>query len=135
MANYYYILKVVDCRGKSDASSDPHARETANTAAENPKGTWEFRFNKLNTDGTTAKNEFLGAVYDALPYAPGMVKYITQTPFFAAINDSANPTNDGLPGRGPWSERIGKRFLRYEIGVSTASFGNAEVNLTAHDMA
>ena len=135
MANYYYILKVVDCRAKSDASSNPLARETANTARENSKGTWEFRFNKLNTDATTAKNEFLAAVYAALPYATGMAKYVTQTPFFAAITDSATTTNDGLPARGPWSERVGKRFLRYEIGVSTASFGNAEVNLTAHDMA
>jgi hypothetical protein len=135
MANYYYILKVVDCRGKSDASSNPTARQTANTAAENPKGTWEFRFNILDTTAGPAKNAFLAAVYAALPTAPGMVKYVTQTPFFAAITDSADTTNDGLPARGFWSERVGKRFLRYEIGVSTASFGNAQVNLTAHDMA
>lgn len=135
MPNYYYILRVVDCRQKSDPSPNPIRREAENNLTENPKGTWEFRHTAANAANAAAgTSSLVAAVIANISKAPGMVKYLDLNPFLAALSSSASTTNDGIPGVGAWSERVGKRFLGYEIGVSTASYGNAELQVMRHDM-
>jgi|DEB0MinimDraft_10_1074344.scaffolds.fasta_scaffold04666_7 hypothetical protein len=133
MADYYYILKVIDCRGKSDPGKNP-ARRARTKNTKNSSGNWVLRFSDLNSTAASSKVRFLGEVQDQLSRAPGMVKYLDLNALLAALTNSATTTNDGVTTVGPWSQRIGKRFLRYEIGVSTSSYGNAEVNCTAHDL-
>lgn len=133
MANYYYDILVVSCRGQHDTSgkgtndfvdrSVPFRQE------------WNFKHSATGVaDSQAGQLSMLTAIQNALPTAPGHISKIQFTPLAGALTQSATTTNDGVATSGVWHERVGKDIFRYEIGVSTSSAAGALSARTAHNL-
>jgi hypothetical protein len=133
MANYYYDILVVSCRGQHDTSgkgtndfvdrSVPFRQE------------WNFKHSATGVaDSQAGQLSMLTALQNALATAPGHISKIQFTPLAGALTQSATTTNDGVATSGVWHERVGKDIFRYEIGVSTSSAAGALSARTAHNL-
>ena len=133
MANYYYDLKVIMCRERSDSQAVGSI-----THSEPDRTEWNFTYTAADVaDEAAGETAFLSAFDTALANAPQHIKRIKKSgtgSLNEALDVSATQANDGTATSGPWSERVGKDVFRYEIGVSGASAADAITNRTAHNL-
>lgn len=133
MANYYYDILVVSCRGQHDTSG-----EGSNDFVDRSvpfRRTWNYKHAATGVASSDAgRVSLVGALIDDIPSAPGHFRLIDQSSFVAAISQSATTANDGVATSGVWHQRVGKDILRYEIGVSATSAALALDNRTAHNL-
>ena len=136
MADFYYDLLVVSCRGQHDTrakgSNDFKTRSVPFRAQ------WNFTYFADDVDDEAAgEAAFLAAMAAALPDAPAHIRKIKASgtgSLKAALNISATEANDGTATSGKWNERVGKDVFRYEIGVSQPSAADALSQRTAHNL-
>ena len=133
MANYYYDILVVSCRGQHDTSG-----EGSNDFVDRSvpfRRTWNYKHAATGVaDSDAGRLSLLTALSNDLPSAPGHFRLIDATPFIGAVGISATTANDGVATSGVWHQRVGKDILRYEIGVSATSAAAALTNRTAHNL-
>lgn len=137
MADFYYDLLVVSCRGQHDTkaagSNDFKTRSVGGT-----RDDWNFTYHASDVDDEAAgEAAFLAAFEAAIPDAPRHINLIKASgtgSLKTALDTSATEANDGTATSGKWNERVGKDVLRYEIGVSATSAAAAKTNRTAHNL-
>jgi len=137
MADYYYDLLVVSCRGQHDTKAAGTNDFKTNIVPFRPQ--WNFTHEDLDqSSSATARVNFLAAVGSNLKNAPAHINLInagsSAGTLVAALNSSATTTNDEVATTGVWHERVGKDVFRYEIGVSTTSAADALTKRTAHNL-
>lgn len=133
MADYYYDILVVSCRGQHDTSgkgSNDFVDRSVPFREE-----WNFKHSATGVaDSPAGQASMLSALQDAIPAAPGHFSKIQFATFGAALTSSATTTNDGVATSGVWHQRVGKDIFRYEVGVSTTSAAGALSARTAHNL-
>jgi|13_taG_2_1085334.scaffolds.fasta_scaffold01498_7 hypothetical protein len=136
MADFYYDLLVVSCRGQHDTSAvgsnDFKTRSVPN------RSSWNFTYFADDVDNEAAgKAAFLAAMEAAIPSAPKHISKILSSgtgSLKTALTASATVANDGTASSGKYNERVGKDVFRYEIGVAAASAAAALSARTAHNL-
>ena len=136
MADFYYDLLVVSCRGQHDTSAlgsnDFKTRSVPN------RESWNFTYFADDVAKEAAgKAAFLAAMEAAIPSAPPHINLILSSgagSLKTALTTSATVANDGTASSGKYNERVGKDVLRYEIGVAAASAAAALAARTAHNL-
>lgn len=136
MADFYYDLLVVSCRGQHDTSADGSNDFKSRSVPFRPE--WNFTYHAEEVDDEAAgEAAFLAAMEAAIPDAPSHIKKIKASgtgSLKAKLDTSATEANDGTATSGKWYERVGKDVFRYEIGVSGTSAAAAKTNRTAHNL-
>lgn len=136
MADFYYDLLVVSCRGQHDTSAlgsnDFKTRSVPN------RESWNFTYFADDVANEAAgKTAFLAAMEAAIPSAPPHINLILASgtgSLKTKLNTSATVAAHGTATNGKYNERVGKDVLRYEIGVATESAAAALAARTAHNL-
>ena len=136
MADFYYDLLVVSCRGQHDTSAvgsnDFKTRSVPN------RESWNFTYFADDVaDEAAGEAAFLAAMEAAIPSAPQHINKILASGAGSLKNrldSSATIANHGTATNGKYNERVGKDVLRYEIGVAAASAAAALAARTAHNL-
>lgn len=136
MADFYYDLLVVSCRGQHDTSAKGSNDFKSRSVPFRPE--WNFTYFADDVDDEAAgEAAFLAAMAAALPNAPDHIRKIKASgtgSLKAALNISATVANHATATSGKWHERVGKDVFRYEIGVSGTSAAAAKTARTAHNL-
>lgn len=134
MADFYYNLRVISCRGQNDTFATGNNDFVNNTVPGRP--IYEFAFAAEGVDDEdSGKAAFLAAYEtDIALNAPNLIKLIDIAKLKSKLNTSATTTNDGNANTGKFFQRVGKDVFRYEIGVSDTDAADAVSNRTAHKL-
>lgn len=136
MADFYYDLLVVSCRGQHDTSAV--GSNDFKTRSVPFRGQWNFTYFADDVaDEAAGEAAFLAAMQAALPAAPGHIPKIKASgtgSLKARLDTSATVANHATATSGKWYERVGKDVFRYEIGVSGTSAAAAKTARTAHNL-
>lgn len=137
MADFYYDLLVVSCRGQNDTkatgTNDFKTRSVGGT-----RNDWNFTYHAADVANEAAgEAAFLAAMEAAIPDAPDHIKLIKKSgtgSLKAKLDTSATVANHATATNGKWYERVGKDVFRYEIGVSATDAAGAKTARTAHNL-
>lgn len=134
MADFFYNLRVISCRGQNDTLAAGNNDFVNNTVPGRP--IYEFAFAATGVaDEPAGEAAFLAAYEtDIAANAPKHIDLIDIAALKAKLNVSATTTNDGNANTGKFFQRVGKDVLRYEIGVSETDAADAVSNRTAHKL-
>ena len=118
MADFYYDLLVVSCRGQHDTQA-AGTNDFKTLSVGGTRNDWNFTYHAESVDDEVAgEAAFLAAFEAAIPDAPEHIKLIKTSgtgSLKKALDTSATQANDGTATSGKWNERVGKDVLRYEI--------------------
>lgn len=136
MADFYYDLLVVSCRGQHDTTAVGSNDFKTNSVSFREE--WNFTYFADDVaDEAAGEAAFLAAFEAAIPGAPGHISKIKASGAGSlknALDTSATEANHGTATSGKWYERVGKDLFRYEIGVDATSAESALTNRTAHNL-
>lgn len=134
MADFYYNLRVISCRGQNDTLATGNNDFISNEVPGRP--IYEFAFAATEVANEAAgKTAFLAAYEtDIAANAPKHIDLIDVAALKTKLTTSATEANDGSANTGKFFQRVGKDVLRYEIGVSQTDADDAVTNRTAHKL-
>jgi hypothetical protein len=134
MADFYYNLRVISCRGQHDTLATGNNDFISNEVPGRP--IYEFAYAAegvaAEANGTAA---FVAAFQaDVAANAPKHIDLLDATILSSRLLTAATEANDSNSNTGKFFQRVGKDVLRYEIGVSQIDAADAVDNRTAHKL-
>ena len=134
MADFYYNLRVISCRGQNDTLATGNNDFISNEVPGRP--IYEFAYASEGVEAeANGTAEFVSAFQaDVAANAPKHIDLLDVTALSAKLLTAATEANDGNANTGKFFQRVGKDVLRYEIGVSSTDADDAEDNRTAHKL-